>query len=176
MTNASFLEIVQTLAALVGAALTCRAMIEADLNLVAQNRSGMNGNRLLIAQKNVRVERCVLGVQVCMFLAGLASLFIPPLPTGQGFVATRLVNSVILMYLSYRNWLDDRITIPSRSRRASDPTSGAAIAAAAQQAASVAQVEATAAQTTASVAQDKASVAQDVATEARLDHIEAEDL
>lgn len=188
--NASFLEIVQTIASGLGALLAVRSMVAADLNLVTIQRRNVNGNRHMIAAKNVRVERCVLATQVMLFLVGLATLFLAPppytpVPDGavrgsieldmiRNLAVTRLgmtLASLFLMYLSYRSWLEERIPIQLARRTdlgAPDVGAGpnAVIAAAAQHAASQAQAVATVAQDSASEAQTTATVAQDAATEA----------
>lgn len=191
--NASFLEIVQTIASGLGALLAVRSMVAADLNLVAILRRNVNGNRRMVASKNVRVERCVLSTQVMLFLVGLATLFLAPPPytpvpegTPRSTIETDMIRnlaitrlgmttaSLVLMYLSYRSWLEERIPIQlaRRTDRAVteiDSVAGAAnasLAVVAQQAASQAQVVAAVAQDSASAAQNTATLAQDVATDA----------
>jgi hypothetical protein len=175
--HATFLEVVQALFAGLGAALTTRAMVSADLDLLALLRAGLNGNRKSVAEKNVRVERCVLLVQLALFLAGMASLWLPPPPFGypgaptefnallaRGATITRIAMSfasVTLMYMSYRNWLEHRIPLTTVRRTDAVPT-GPAVA---QAAASEAQLAAVAMQATAVEAQNAATHAQDVATE-----------
>jgi hypothetical protein len=161
--HATFLEVVQALFAGLGAALTTRAMVSADLDLLALLRAGLNGNRKSVAEKNVRVERCVL--------------LVPPPPFGypgaptefnallaRGATITRIAMSfasVTLMYMSYRNWLEHRIPLTTVRRTDAVPT-GPAVA---QAAASEAQLAAVAMQATAVEAQNAATHAQDVATE-----------
>ncbi len=125
--NVSFLEIIQTISAGLGALMTLRAKINADLNLVSVRRKGFNGNRLIIACRNVRVERTIFFVQITLFLCGLFTLYLapPPFTTGgippiieremiRSVVVIRLamtIGSLLLMVLSYKNWLEERIPI-----------------------------------------------------------------
>lgn len=187
--HASFLEIVQTIASGLGALLAVRSMVAADLNLVAILRRNVNGNRKMVAAKNVRVERCVLSTQILLFLVGLATLFLAPppyTPVAEGamrspietdiirnLAITRLgmtTASLVLMYLSYRSWLEERIPIQLARRTDRTPLEAdgttSVVVAAAQHAASQAQVAAAVAQDSASSAQTTATLAQDAATEA----------
>ncbi len=121
MGTVSFFELVQTLACFIGALWTWRVKVVADLNLVAQRRSPHgNGNRLIIAETNVRRENTVLFAQVILCLGGLATLF-QPNPSAPVIAATRLpmfLVAVALMRFSYKNWLEVRI--PQSVRRATD--------------------------------------------------------
>jgi hypothetical protein len=131
--NASFLEITQTLTAFFGALMTLRAKVTADLNLVSAMRRGLSADLMIIAYKNVRVERGILYVQTILFVGGLATLFLAPPPFAgeqgsrtpleiqrvQSTSITRLATatgSFILMVVSYKNWLENRIPI----RRSAD--------------------------------------------------------
>ena len=176
--NASFLEIVQTLFAASGGAMTLVSKINADRNLAAVNRSGFNGVRTIIARKNCRTENILLAVQVGLFLAGLWTLFTAPPPfeayaigdearsplaraIQMNITITRVAMvwaSAWLMYLSYRNWID---LAPLRAQRRSDGATGASVVEKAQAAATTAQNVATEAQTVASDAQVVATEALD---------------
>jgi hypothetical protein len=180
MGGAAFIEIVQTLSALIGMVLAFSTMINADLNLIAIVRTGLNGNRRMIATRNVRTERCVVVVQLALFLAGLTTLFLAPPPYStiggeiqtnpiifqmeQSVRSTRFwmtVCSLVLTYLSYRNWLEERLPVRAMLKRQTDSPSD--LVAMSQDAASKAQVSATVAQDAASAAQTTATVAQDEA-------------
>lgn len=185
--TASFLEIVQVIAALVGFLLTIKAKVSADLSLVTLRRKGLNGNRLLIAEKNVRNEDGHMHMQMILFLVGLTSLFLAPPPFARLLSpdpeAVRLMReanlqlgitrvgmtaiSLYLMYLSYRGWLEERIPILLQYRKNDGHNvTGTSVAQKAQVAASAAQELAAMAQDAATVAQETASVSQDAATEA----------
>jgi len=135
--NASFLEIVQTLMAGLGASMTIVSKINADRNMVAVKRLGANGIRLLIAQKNSRAENIILAVQLGLFFGGLWSLFLAPppydaIPFDQPSAVAKSIRlsvfesrlamtwaSLWLLYLSYRNWID---LTPLRVTRKTDDT------------------------------------------------------
>jgi len=164
--SASFLEIIQTLFAALGAGMTLVSKVNADHNMAAVHRAGFNGLRTIIARKNCRTENVLLTVQAGLFLAGVWTLVLAPPPFEAYAVGNVVVTRVAmvwasmwLMYLSYRSWID---LAPLRAQqRRSDGATGASVVEKAQAAATTAQNVATEAQVVASDAQVVATEALD---------------
>lgn len=133
--NVSFFEVGQTLLAFLGALMTLWVKKDADRTRNAVRRFKFNGDRILIAEKNCRVENAILLVQAVFFFAGLWAIYLAPPPFPRGVdadhqrVMREIAGSIIivrvamagasfwLMQLSYRNWVQLR---PLRARREED--------------------------------------------------------
>lgn len=135
MENASFSEIIQVVAASIGACLALRPMLNAERNRVAVIREGFSGDRLLFADWLCGKTRTTFWIQILMAFGGLATWRLAPPPWALEFVATtgeaqrqlivearasmvvsRLILfgvSIALMRLSYKSW----IALPRLTRR-----------------------------------------------------------
>lgn len=159
--TASFWEVAQTTAAAVGTLMAVRAKIDVDRSLDAVTRSPFNGNRRVIAEKNVRTETVLLGAQFVLLVAGAVTMALAPPPYTLGLpidylrtMAARAIAmtviSILLLYLSYKNWV---VMAPLHAARKTD--------------APLKNTIAQKAEIVADGAQQVAADAQDVAVEAR---------
>lgn len=128
--NASFWEVAQTSAAAIGTLMSVRSKIDVDRSLEAVTRSRFNGNRRVIAEKNVRTETILLGAQFVLLVAGATTMALAPPPYIPGLpidylrtMAARAIAmtviSVLLLYLSYKNWV---VMAPLHAARKTDTT------------------------------------------------------
>lgn len=78
--TASFMEVLQVVAAATGVFFAWLELDEADKELTAVKESKYDGDRSRIACKNIRVARCILLFQCVLFTIGLWTCFSPPPP------------------------------------------------------------------------------------------------
>lgn len=178
--SVSFFEIGQTLLAFIGALMTLWVKKDADRTRNAVRRFKFNGEHILIADKNCRVENAILLVQAVFFFAGLWAIYLapPPFPRGvdadQQRVMREIAGSIIivrtamaaasfwLMQLSYRNWVQLR---PVRARREEDESQDSSSAP--RLLAKVAEVAADASEHAAGVSREVADKAAEEAEKAK---------
>lgn len=173
--NAYLLEIIQVGMNLIGVGATAFTLGSAKMNLRAVwYERPVDGQRILLAQKNVRREYVSLvHIQGVLLAIGILGLFMPPPPWPWGpipqsqltseqyrIVLSAQIVRVGLTWLSFRktvnsiqNWIDERPLRKPR-RRTDGVITPATIA---QATATIAQAQATAAQDIASAQQDHAS-------------------
>lgn len=171
--------VLQVCAALVGALMTFRSKVDADKTMLFVTRSSVNGSRKTIASKNVRIENVILVIQASLFLVGIATMFLGEFPTDHPDVTNvmliRSVDmafiSILLTWLSYRNWVE---LVPIMASRRSDvPPDTRNGLANVVSSAKVAQDLAASAQVAAAGAQTAASDAQATASDLLQEDIEA---
>lgn len=167
------LVLLQVGAALAGGIMTFRAKVDADKTEAIVIRAAVNGGRRSIARKNVRTENVIFAIQVSLFLIGIATLWLGvriqetievEYVIGMRSVVMAFI-SFILMWLSYRNWVELTPVMALRRSDAAVSTDAKTGLANVVSSAKIAQDLAASAQMAAAGAQTAASDAQSTASE-----------